>query len=153
GVEPRSPACDAGVVPLDQQPISPRPNQRSARDSNPNHLSESSRQDSNLRYPVCKTGVFAARRRDDLRTVARVGFEPTGTRLSTRSRCQLAYRAIDSGTPNSCGSGSRTSAAKRMKLGRAPAHPQSQAPVSSRADRPHEGQPGTCLAWEKCNTD
>ena len=35
-----------------------------------------------------------------------------------------------------------------MKLGRAPAHPQSQAPVSSRADRPHEGQPGTCLTWE-----
>ena len=35
-----------------------------------------------------------------------------------------------------------------MKLGRAPAHSQSQAPVSSRADRPHESQPGTCLAWE-----
>ena len=49
---------------------------------------------------------------------------------------------------DSCGSGSRTSASERMKLGRAPAHPQSQAPVSSRADRPHESQPGTCLAWE-----
>ena len=49
---------------------------------------------------------------------------------------------------DSCGSGSRTSASERMKLGRAPAHPQSQAPVSSRADRPHGGQPGTCLAWE-----
>ena len=74
-----------------------------------------------------------------------MGFEPTGTRPSTWSRCQLAYRAVNT---DSCGSGSRTSASERMKLGRAPAHPQSQAPVSSRADRPHEGQPGTCLAWE-----
>ena len=56
---------------------------------------ESSRQDSNLRYPVRETGVFAARRRDDLQPVARVGVEPTGTRLSTWPRCQLAYRAID----------------------------------------------------------
>jgi hypothetical protein len=117
---------------------------------------ESSRQDSNLRYPVCKTGVFAARRRDDLRPVARVGVEPTGTRLRAPPegwswpRCRLAYRAVNAG---SCGSGSRTSASERMKLGRAPAHPQSQAPVPSRADRPHEGQPGTCLAWENCLTD
>ena len=88
---------------------------------------------------------MAARRRDELRSVARVGFEPTGTRLSTWPRCQLAYRAINS---DNRGSGSRTSPSERMKLGRAPAHPQSQAPVSSRADRPHEGQPGTCLAWE-----
>ncbi len=80
-----------------------------------------------------------------MRAVARVGVEPTDTRPSTWPRCQLAYRAINT---VSCGSGSRTSASERMKLGRAPAHPQSQAPVSSRADRPHEGQPGTCLAWE-----
>jgi hypothetical protein len=53
----------------------------------------------------------------------------------------------------SCGLGSRTSASERMKLGRAPAHPQSQTPVSNRADRPHEGQPGTCLAWENRITD
>ena len=54
---------------------------RSARDSNPVHLPtkeacrhehlrtdqviESSRQDSNLREPVCKTGALAAGRRDD----------------------------------------------------------------------------------------
>ena len=49
---------------------------------------------------------------------------------------------------DSCGSGSRTAASERMKLGRAPAHPQSQAPVSSRAGRPYESRPGTCLAWE-----
>ena len=36
GVAPRSPACRAGVVLLDQQP--PSSNQRSARDSNPNRL-------------------------------------------------------------------------------------------------------------------
>ena len=46
------------------------------------------------------------------------------------------------------GRGVEPRASERMKLGRAPAHPQSQAPVSSRAGRPYEGQPGTCLAWE-----
>src|SRR3954468_17142967 len=86
---------------------------------------ESSRQDSNLRYPVCKTGVLAARRRDELRAGARVGVEPTGTRLSTWPRCQLAYRAVNT---DSCGSGSRTSASERMKLGRAPAHPRVPGP-------------------------
>ena len=73
--------------------------------------------------------------------VARVGVEPTGTRLSTWPRCQLAYRAVNT---DGCGSGSRTSASERMKLGRAPAHPQSQAPVSSRARRTYEARPGTC---------
>ena len=86
---------------------------------------ESSRQDSNLRSPVCKTGVFAARRRDESRSVARVGFEPTGTRPSTWPRCQLAYRAVKT---DSCGSGSRTSVSERMKLGRAPAHPRVPGP-------------------------
>ena len=114
------------------------PDRRSARESNSVSLPtkevccrntcrpaswESSRQDSNLRYPVCKTGVFAARRRDDLWPAARVGFEPTGTRLSTWPRCRLAYRAIDRGTPNSCGPGSRTPASERMRLGRAPGSP------------------------------
>ena len=116
GVEPRFPVCKAGVVPLDQQPaienereVARMFKRRSARESNSVLLlttevccrntcrpafCESSRQDSNLRYPVCKTGVLAARRRDELRTVARVGFEPTGTRFSTWSRCQLAYRAV-----------------------------------------------------------
>ena len=64
---------------------------------------KSSRQDSNLRYPVCKTGVLAARRRDELRSVARVGVEPTDTRPSTWPLCQLAYRAMNT---DSCGSGS-----------------------------------------------
>ncbi len=87
-------------------------------------IGESSRQDSNLRYPVRETGVFAARRRDELPGVARVGFEPTGTRPSTWPRCRLAYRAMNT----DCGSGSRTSASERMKLGRAPAHPRVPGP-------------------------
>ena len=102
-------------------------------------------------YPVCKTGVFAARRRDELRSVARVGVEPTGTRLSDLAAMPVSVPCR--ANAGSCGSGSRTSASERMKLGRAPAHPQSQAPVSSRADRPYEGQPGTCLAWENRITD
>jgi hypothetical protein len=49
----------------------------------------------------------------------------------------------------SCGSGSRTSASERMKLGRAPAHPQSQAPVSNRARRAYEARPGPCPPGEE----
>ena len=143
GVEPRSPGVQAGVVPLDQQPISSRiadargppgnrtrstslPRRRAAGTPADRSADESSRQDSNLRYPVCKTGVLAARRRDELRSVARVGVEPTGTRLSTWPRCQFAYPCHR--TPSSCGSGSRTSASERMKLGRAPAHPRVPGP-------------------------
>ena len=55
---------------------------------------ESPRQDSNLRYPACKAGVFAARRRDDLQPVAEVGVEPTGTSPSDWRLCQFAYPAV-----------------------------------------------------------
>ena len=75
GVEPRSPACEAGVVPLDQQPITRGlPETRTRTASVPGRCAarntwrpsrESSRQDSNLRYPACKAGVLAARRRDE----------------------------------------------------------------------------------------
>jgi hypothetical protein len=164
GVEPRSPACDAGVVPLDQQPVNavaphvhPKgpPENRTRSPSLPRRCAAGTPAD---RLPGSRPGrtrtcaILLVRQAssplDDgtrFGRVARVGFDPTGTRLSTWPRCQLAYRAVNT---DSCGSGSRTSASERMKLGRAPAHPQSQAPVSSRADRPHESQPGTCLAWE-----
>ena len=102
---------------------------------------ESSRQDSNLRYPVRETGVFAARRRDEIRASS------TGGSRTHRHQA-LDQAALPVSVPcheyRQLRVGSRTSASERMKLGRAPAHPQSQAPVSSRARRAYEARPGTC---------
>lgn len=57
----------------------------------------SSRQDSNLRYPVCKTGVLAARRRDGFAEgleVAGAGVEPARTAPSERRLFPFAYPAM-----------------------------------------------------------
>src|SRR3954452_20102449 len=55
GVEPRPPACDAGVLPLDQQPIVPESSSEGA--VVPEGVEPP--------FPVCKTGVVAAGPRDE----------------------------------------------------------------------------------------
>ena len=81
--------------------------------------------------------------------VAEVGVEPTSTSLSDWRLCLFAYPAVIPWC-RIAGTGVEPRRAEFMRLGRAPAHPpliQSQAPVSSRARRPHEGRSGTSPAW------
>ena len=95
GVEPRSPGCKPGVVPLDQQPMSVEHRQRSARESNSvplltrkgcrrrtrgpscfiQNLIESSRRESNPRFLFVRE-VSSPLDHGTVR-VARVGVEPT----------------------------------------------------------------------------
>jgi hypothetical protein len=123
GVEPRSPGCKPGVFPLLRAALftefrqgppgsrtrtTPLPQGRAAGNTCGPEIVQSSRQDSNLRYPACKAGVLAARRRDEnkadqIRSVAEVGVEPTSTSLSSWRLCRFAYSA-----ESDCRSGSRT---------------------------------------------
>ena len=106
GVEPRSPGCKPGVVPLDQQPGFKKIQQRSARESNSvplltkkgcrrrtrgpsSFIPKSDRivpEGVEPPFPLCKRGVVAIGPRDVKRIsprVARVGVEPTDIRFST----------------------------------------------------------------------
>ena len=131
GVEPRFPGCRPGVVPLDQPPmridhepkvcprleLGPPPHQRGVR---PKHLQTaaparlrrgSSRMESNHRPPDVGRGSCRWTTGRSFRVwkpVARVGVEPTVTRLSAWPLCQFAYRAV----ARDCGYGSRTTSAR-----------------------------------------
>ena len=147
------------------RPVGPAAHQqRSPRDSNsdrlrtgevcrPEHLEtfcESSRQDSNLRYPACKAGVLAARRRDD-------GSRRGGTRTHRHQAPGTARRVVVAALPI-CLPGDDdelrvwvSNPALRVYETRPstgpPAIERYQAPVSSPASRPHESRPGACHAW------
>ncbi len=92
------------------------------------------------RFPGCHPGVFAVGPRDhasdrDRSRTCKV------TRLSTSPLFLFAY-------PGVAGPGVAHRRSRLMRPGWALAHPQLQAPVSSRAYRPYESQLGTCRA---CN--
>ncbi len=111
GLEPRFPGCRPGVFPLDQPPFdATRAPRSSRRESNPHFLfvREAS-------WPL-DHGTHRIPRQ---RSIARVGVEPTGTRLSTWPLCQFAYRAEE-------------------KI---------PGPGLDPGGRPYESRPGTRHAW------
>jgi hypothetical protein len=136
GSNPRPPACKAGVVPSDQQPISRGlPETRTRTASVPGRCAaRNTWRPSASRPGRTRTCAILLVRQaswpldDGTMRVAEVGLEPTGTRPRAPPEgwswrlCRFAYPAMTT----SCGSGCRTQHSEFMRLGRAPAHPRSR---------------------------
>jgi hypothetical protein len=165
GVEPRSPGCRPGVVPLDQPPI--RPSLQKVRPrielGPPRYQGGMPPAHSRTReagfavvpegveppFPLCKRGVVGRWTTGRKEPVARVGVEPTDTRLSIWPLCLFAYRAVVDASTRQQLRARGSNHGRRAYETRPSASPPalSQAPESSRASRPYESRPDTCHAW------